>query len=264
MGMSRSATDALGDRLAASNPPAGSDLDLLDALLRERESALPDVLPRVRESLGGLPGEVTFRVKTAQTLLDKLRRNRTRLSTMQDIAGIRVVVPTMRSGQDLVVAKLLDLWPSSRIEDRRSNPSHGYRAVHVIVDTAPGRVEIQVRTPLQHVWAQVTEQVADRWGRQIRYGGEPTGVTKSEATRRSEELARWKDLSSAIDSFEKSLDLAERSGAVTVRSEQGHTLKPELFEAWLRIGHVARNCGPELYGRFGVELDRVLAMMDPT
>jgi hypothetical protein len=33
--------------------------------------------------------------------------------------------------------------------------------------------EIQVRTSQQHLWAEIVERLADRWGRQIRYGGQP-------------------------------------------------------------------------------------------
>ncbi|GGI66943.1 hypothetical protein GCM10010116_62080 [Microbispora rosea subsp. aerata] len=34
-------------------------------------------------------------------------------------------------------------------------------------------VEIQVRTELQDVWAQILERLADQWGRGIRYGDAP-------------------------------------------------------------------------------------------
>lgn len=39
------------------------------------------------------------------------------------------------------------------------------------IETIP--VEIQVRTKLEDAWAQIFESVADRWGRQMRYGDEP-------------------------------------------------------------------------------------------
>ena len=35
-------------------------------------------------------------------------------------------------------------------------------------------IEVQVRTTLQHVWAEMMERLADRLGRQIRYGLPPT------------------------------------------------------------------------------------------
>jgi ppGpp synthetase/RelA/SpoT-type nucleotidyltranferase len=38
-------------------------------------------------------------------------------------------------------------------------------------------IEIQVRTPLQDLWAQTIERLADRVGRAIRYGERPVGMT---------------------------------------------------------------------------------------
>jgi hypothetical protein len=62
--------------------------------------------------------------------------------------------------------------------DRRATPSHGYRAVHVVVRVDDCLCEIQVRTRGQHVWAEVVERLADHWGRQIRYGGDPDDPTR--------------------------------------------------------------------------------------
>lgn len=58
-------------------------------------------------------------------------------------------------------------------KDRRAEPSHGYRAVHVLVCVDGVRIEIQIRTLAQHMWANMMERLADRLGRQIRYGGAP-------------------------------------------------------------------------------------------
>lgn len=39
----------------------------------------------------------------------------------------------------------------------------------------PGvRILVQIRTRLQHLWAETFERVADRWGRRIRYGEPPS------------------------------------------------------------------------------------------
>ena len=58
-----------------------------------------------------------------------------------------------------------------KIKDRRENPSHGYRAVHVIVFVNGKAVEIQVRTELQHLWAEKSEKLADSFGQEVKYGG---------------------------------------------------------------------------------------------
>jgi ppGpp synthetase/RelA/SpoT-type nucleotidyltranferase len=42
--------------------------------------------------------------------------------------------------------------------------------VHVVVSLDDVNVEVQVRTIGQHVWADLMERLADRLGREIRYG----------------------------------------------------------------------------------------------
>jgi len=135
------------------------------------------VLDHVERRLVNLGFEPGTRVKTTQVLIEKLQRESCRLSQVQDLAGARVVVPHL-TAQDEAVSLMVEEFNRTgtrqcKIIDRRARPSHGYRAVHVIayIETIP--VEIQVRTKLEDAWAQIFESVADRWGRQMRYGDEP-------------------------------------------------------------------------------------------
>jgi len=73
-----------------------------------------------------------------------------------------------------MVEGILDLFPEAHVVDRRPSPSHGYRAVHLIVAIDRRLIEIQVRTEFQDLWAQLLERMADAYGRQIRYGGVPS------------------------------------------------------------------------------------------
>jgi len=43
--------------------------------------------------------------------------------------------------------------------------------VHLIVREAGNPIEVQVRTSLQHVWAEISEKFADRIDPAIKYGG---------------------------------------------------------------------------------------------
>lgn len=164
----------MGTRLAASEQVSDEDLSELATVI----DAYQDVLNDVKIRLQTLGFSATTRMKTTGTLRDKLRRETARLSQVQDLAGARIVVADRAAQNEAVkriTSELEAAGCSCKSIDRREHPSHGYRAVHVVVQVAKVPVEIQVRTDLQDMWAQLVERLADRWGREIRYGGEPEG-----------------------------------------------------------------------------------------
>jgi ppGpp synthetase/RelA/SpoT-type nucleotidyltranferase len=79
------------------------------------------------------------------------------------------VVPEIAE-QDRAVEALRSLFNDRTIADRRSRPNNGYRAVHVIVSRAGKLVEIQVRTRMQHGWAELSEKASDVIDPAIKYG----------------------------------------------------------------------------------------------
>jgi putative GTP pyrophosphokinase len=111
--------------------------------------------------------------KSNASIVAKLKREKTRLVTMQDIAGLRIVVPDIPA-QNEAVEKLRHIAPCV-IKDRRAKPSNGYRAVHLIYNVDGSPVEVQVRTKLQHDWAELSEKLADA-DTDIKYGGGPPNV----------------------------------------------------------------------------------------
>ena len=156
----------LGDRLT---PISLDDRRALQHFISAHQPALEYAEQTVQQTVDARPSS---RLKTAKTTIEKLTRQKTRLSKMQDIAGQRIVVDTFWA-QDAVVAALAQAFTEVRIEDRRSRPQHGYRAVHVIPTIDGRQVEIQIRTEEQHVWADLVEQLGDAVGREIRYGAVP-------------------------------------------------------------------------------------------
>jgi ppGpp synthetase/RelA/SpoT-type nucleotidyltranferase len=170
--MSTGAIDRLGDRLRISGELSTDDLAQLQALRREFDNVLADARHSVAAAFSGI--SPTTRLKTVQTLISKLKREPTmNLSQVQDVAGMRIVRDMSLSQQDELASKLVEHFEGGKVVDRRTKPSFGYRALHVVVKPNGRLVEIQLRTPLQDRWAQILERLADSWGRQIRYGLDP-------------------------------------------------------------------------------------------
>ena len=170
--LSKTKIDRLGDRLKRGSP-SDDDLRLLDEHRRSFSPAYDSVIGTIREKLHLDP---TGRpAKSTSSIAEKLRRESIRLSQVQDIAGCRVIVTDIIA-QDNTIATLRETFSDIRVMDRRLNPSHGYRAVHVIVTTEGGSVEIQIRTSLQHFWAELSERLADVVDSSIKYGGGDTDI----------------------------------------------------------------------------------------
>jgi ppGpp synthetase/RelA/SpoT-type nucleotidyltranferase len=125
------------------------------------------------------------RVKTLKTTLEKLRRQPElrSLAQIRDLAGMRVVVRGTRADQDELAQRIAALFPDEerpvKFIDRRAEPRAGYRAVHLEVRRDGILIEIQIRTELQHRWAELFERAADKLGRGLRYG-EPMPDTAPE------------------------------------------------------------------------------------
>lgn len=116
---------------------------------------------------------VAQRIKRKPTILEKLQRlSSMRLDQMDDIGGIRAIVSNM---SDLEKLKRLYSGENRRLlhtlhreDDYISHPkSSGYRGIHLVFryqtqnKTKEGynglRIELQIRTQLQHTWATAVE-----------------------------------------------------------------------------------------------------------
>jgi len=164
--LSKHQIDRLGDRLRKADI-SDDDLRLLDSYRRSFTEAYEAVVGQIRNQLGLEP---TGRpAKSTTSISEKLRRESIRLSQMQDIGGCRLIVEGIGK-QDEVTAQLRSLFDKTIIVDRRDHPSHGYRAVHVIVGYRGKLIEIQIRTGLQHLWAELSEKLSDVVDNAIKYG----------------------------------------------------------------------------------------------
>jgi ppGpp synthetase/RelA/SpoT-type nucleotidyltranferase len=164
--LSKTQVDRLGDRLR-QGAPVESDLRLLDDYRRSFGEAYETVVRVIGEQLRLEPTGRS--AKSTTSVLEKLQRESIRLTQVQDIAGCRIVVSNLIE-QDRVVATLRTVFTASSVADRRENPSHGYRAVHVVVQISNRLVEVQVRSTLQHLWAELSEKLSDLLDPAIKYG----------------------------------------------------------------------------------------------
>jgi hypothetical protein len=217
-----SAINRLCARIRKSDALSERDLDLLQRLREEHFDLLDAVQADIQSRLPS--ADQTSRLKTVQTIVDKVRRG-TSLSRMQDIAGVRIVQQMDRTQQDELVSFVADAVGECKIVDRRTKPQFGYRAVHLLVRRDERWVEIQVRTHMQDQWAQITESLGDAWGRQIRYGEPPVDpdrhVLASDISRR--------DLWAMVQTVADSIDALERS-IVRMKNEPDDELGQDIVD----------------------------------
>jgi len=177
---------------------------LLDDYRRSFGEAYEAVVRTIRQR-GEFP---TGRLaKSTRSIVEKLHRESIRLSQMQDIAGCRVVVMDVVQ-QEQFVASLKTDFPGASVIDRRNNPSYGYRAVHIIAEISGKPIEIQVRTSLQHLWAELSEKSSDVLDPTIKYGGGPD-YWRNILTLSSKAVASYENLEKvpvvALENWKKSI-----------------------------------------------------------
>jgi hypothetical protein len=116
------------------------------------------------------------------TIIDKLKRYPAmKLTTMQDIGGVRAILRTLKNVYSLaseyrenkrLAHELLD--QKDYIQDPRDED--GYRSLHLIyryknsqaTDYNGLRIELQIRTRLQHAWATAVESMGTLLGQALK------------------------------------------------------------------------------------------------
>ncbi len=124
---------------------------------------------RAHMRINDLDGITAARLKRMQAIRRKLRRIGLGLDQLQDLGGCRVILSTIADTRALVKI-LRERLPSSVIkeDDYIARPKKdGYRSHHIIYgfrrpEPTPfddRKVELQIRTSLQHSWATTVEAV---------------------------------------------------------------------------------------------------------
>jgi ppGpp synthetase/RelA/SpoT-type nucleotidyltranferase len=176
---------------------------------------------------------VAQRIKRLESIVAKLCRGQTQtmqLSQMQDIGGCRAILRSV-----LNVKKLIEKYRVSKFahklrgeKDYISSPKpDGYRGHHLIYQyqALPGqykdydnlRVEIQIRTELQHAWATAVEAV---------------GLFTQQALKSNQGSQQWLRLFVLMGSVMANI---ERTAPIPAASPNYDDIKAEIVEIARRI-----------------------------
>lgn len=175
---------------------------------------------------------VAQRLKRMESIVNKMRRfPKMNLAKMQDIAGLRVILPTVQDvysfHSGLLGSKRLTHEPILPPKDYITSPKEdGYRSLHVVYlynnknkpELRNTRVEIQIRTELQHAWATAVETIDIIEKQNLKIGGISHPEYK-EFFQLSSALIANKEKTGLPDKFkEKSIiDLANRAQEIEKR-----------------------------------------------
>lgn len=114
---------------------------------------------------------IAQRLKRKPQIVRKLNRLSVRLTQLQDIGGCRIIVEKngdvdkllkflktkVEAQTNLIIARITDYREKGRDDT-------GYRAVHLILNRDGFRLELQIRSRIQHYWAESIERTSVIYG----------------------------------------------------------------------------------------------------
>lgn len=177
MKLSKTRIDRAGDALAreryrTDDEYLGAD-DVVDEYRAQHLAPLTETTAALQVWLDdhGEPYYLAQRLKRKPQILRKLSRLPVRLSQLQDIGGLRVIVPLNRDVDALLRFLKVQFATQTdvtlrRITDyrERGRDRTGYRSLHVLLERDSRALELQIRSRIQHAWAENIERTSVIYG----------------------------------------------------------------------------------------------------
>lgn len=208
--ISKSKIDKLGIKICKNGLDEAALTDkenqIIDKWRQAHLEPLTEVTLKLQEWLQDLSPSICMaqRLKRKPQIIKKLKRTHPmRLSQMQDVGGCRAI---FASNED--IEKAIDIIKNkSRYrflnivgqKDYRQNgrAESGYRAVHVIFDRNGYKIEMQLRTMVQHSWAEEVERTSIICQSSLKEGEGPAQV-----------LAYFKTASDVLNCFDLNIQIS--------------------------------------------------------
>lgn len=177
MKLSKSKIDKSGQALAKDNCSSIDELIELEAIFDEYRKAHLQPLTECTLELQrwltdyGTKYYIAQRLKRKPQIVRKLNRLSVRLTQLQDIGGCRIIVNDNRDVDRL--CKFLEervsaggAFTITRLTDYRQKgrDDTGYRALHLLLSHSGYTLELQIRSQVQHYWAESIERTSVIYG----------------------------------------------------------------------------------------------------
>lgn len=179
--LSKSAIDRAGSLLAKEAFRSCEEWEKADAIFDEFRQAHLQPLTSTTMALqnwfraDNASYVIVQRLKRKPQILRKLQRFSCRLTQLRDIGGLRIIVD-----KNSDVDKLIE-YISKKLKDQKSivikqivdyrekgRDDSGYRAAHLIMESEGVFVELQIRSRIQHYWAELIERTSVIYGHPIK------------------------------------------------------------------------------------------------
>lgn len=177
MKLSKSNIDRAGVGLAKENYKDADEWigyeDVLDEYRKAHLQPLTETTLELQAWLTGYESDyyIAQRLKRKPQIIRKLGRLSVRLTQLQDIGGCRIIVEKNADVDRLLVfitdqVERQSALSIERITDYRDRGRDitGYRALHVLLSRGGYKLELQIRSRIQHYWSESIERTSVVYG----------------------------------------------------------------------------------------------------